>query len=287
MTERISVMESHSTLSWMTFLADRTRSAPRLIQFSISIPRFNPGQTSQSISSCTTEGNTGFMRDLQQDLFSKNLCRAPPTLRIFYFASSFVRSGCLSESAAPAFLLSQIVGGSRSSSRAVLVQMFPCRPSWVPKNLVHGATYFKWPADQGYDRCQYECGRCFQYGHVVLSGLSGAAEYYRLPAEQGNADSQNAEGHCLHHGIGAPYDVVKAAEYFRSFADRCNNEVQQNYVMCLENGIGLSVNMLISAEYFRLSADQGNPVGQLVCGCFFEQGMDLVASAEYYRMSGM
>ena len=52
--------------------------------------------------------------------------------------------------------------------------------------------WYRLAADQGYDRAQYDLGKCYHEGRGIENDMTEAVKWYRLAADQGDYAAKEA-----------------------------------------------------------------------------------------------
>jgi TPR repeat protein len=92
-------------------------------------------------------------------------------------------------------------------------------------------------------------------------------------ADRGDAFAQCLLGFMYHVGEGVPQDDAAAASWYRKAADQGNDIGQVNLGLFYEEGRGgLQKDDREATRLYKLAADQGNVGGQVHLGLFYEEG---------------
>jgi TPR repeat protein len=136
----------------------------------------------------------------------------------------------------------------------------------IPPNLVLAFKAYQQGADLNDAECQYQLGRCFEYGKGPQKAMKDAWHWYQQSAWQNHAAAAFEVGCFLQSGCGSVVerDETKALEWFQFAAENGNAAAQCKLGNAYEHGnvLGIQKNPVEMVKYYKMAADQGDARGQ-------------------------
>lgn len=129
--------------------------------------------------------------------------------------------------------------------------------------------WFRFAAEQGHARAQYQLGECYETGYGVLPNAARSAKWHLASAQQGFPQAQEKIGRCFRDGIGVPQDHKQALLWFRQLNGPIGNI---RLAECYENGYGVPQNYDEAIAQYRCAAENGAPEAQYRLGMYYFTG---------------
>lgn len=108
---------------------------------------------------------------------------------------------------------------------------------------------FKYAADKGLDKAQYNLGLCYQNGEGCEKDLKMSFDYYMKSAVQGNPMAEYKVGLFYLIGEGVEKNNEKAFQWFKSAAElNCNHAIRK-LIDCYNNGIGTEKDLVAAKQW--------------------------------------
>jgi len=167
----------------------------------------------------------------------------------------------------------------------------PAQQSEADQKLI---SEIRMKAQGGDAQSQFQLGKEFFGGGLVLRDQVEAAKWFRAAAEQNHALAQSQLGFQYMHGEGVAKDNVEGAKWFHKAADQHEVTAQYTLGLCYDSGIGVHQDDVEAAKWYRRAAEQLLPfastsVSQARCalGYLYSKGdgvaKDEVEAAKWYR----
>ncbi|MBO7726031.1 MAG: sel1 repeat family protein [Thermoguttaceae bacterium] len=104
--------------------------------------------------------------------------------------------------------------------------------------MLEAPKWWRQSAEQGFDKAQFNLGRCCENGWGVARDITEAVKWYRRSADQGHGKAQYAAGCCYYMGSGAEKNDAEAVKWFRMAAEQGNDKSQYNRGVGYCRGMG-------------------------------------------------
>lgn len=134
-------------------------------------------------------------------------------------------------------------------------------------------SWFLKAAKKSHAGAQYELGKYYLDGDVVLQDYDQAVMWLSLSADQGCSDAQFELATCFANGLGVDVDKTAAFELAQKAASELTNHPAQVLLgLYYATGFGTEKNAAESAKWFKKSASNGNIFGTYYLGLAYYRG---------------
>ena len=144
-------------------------------------------------------------------------------------------------------------------------------------------------AEQGDAVAQFELGRMYFSGQVVIQDYKEAVKWFRKAAEQGHASAQFNLGLLYYRGQGVLQDYKEAVKWYRKAVEQGNAPAQVNLGRMYASGRGVIQDYKEAVKWYRKAAEQGHAYAQSSLGQMYANGrgilQDYVQAHAWYNVA--
>ena len=155
----------------------------------------------------------------------------------------------------------------------------------IVRDYKQAAFWFLKAAEQGHPLAQWAMGAFYGYGKGGLElNYEKAIYWYTKAAEQGDAAAKNDLGLMFYDGLGVEQDYKQAAYWLSKAAEQGKSESQNLLGLMFYNGLGVEQDYKKAAYWLSKAAEQGVLEAQFKLESIqFEKPYDQLKSGYYFK----